>query len=381
MRRLGFTRRFGLPRYGRSSGLFAALLALGTGFGALAQEGSIQGNLDVSPSAAERSTLGFGEGSFIAVPIPFNNPTFGAGLALGAGYLFQQDAGSATSFLGIGGFKTSNGSFGYGAALDLSLGEGRWHGSLFVGEIDLTYDLFVLGIPVPINQSGQAVRGEFRYGFFPSLSAGISFRYLQTELEGIGGGSLPSQISDALKVELGSLGLVANWDSTNSTYYPTTGLRASLDLTYTESLTGIPRSYGKAVAKGAAYFPLGESIVVAGTLVGCSAADEAPFYDSCLLGGTDSFRGYPVMEYFGNELVSAQAEIRGTVGERFGYVAFAGAGTVSESLIAATDGVVVAGGLGLRYRVSKEFGLDLSLDASVNEDSETLVYLYVGQRF
>lgn len=232
-----------------------------------------------------------------------------------------------------------------------------------------------------VRQSGQAVRGEFRYGFSPSLSAGVLFRYLQTELEGIGRGQLPPQIGDELRVELGSLGVVAPWDSTDSTYYPTSGKRASLDLMFTETVISIPRQYSKTVAKASAYVPLGESIVVAGDFVGCSATDEAPLYDACLLGGTDAFRGYPLMRYFGNELVSAQAELRGTFGERFGYVAFAGVGQVTESLVAATDGAVAAGGVELRFRVSREFDLDLSLDPSVNEQRETLVYLYVGQRF
>jgi outer membrane protein assembly factor BamA len=373
----------GQGRRGRSSlrpvpTLAALILSAGV---AAAQSGLPQGKVDVTGSEAARSTLGFGEGSFVAVPIPFNDPTFGAGLALGGGYLFKQDPGSATSFLGLGAFRTENGSLGYGAAFDLSLGNGRWNASLFAGAVDINYDLYVLGVPVPIGQEGAAVNGEFRYGFNPKLSAGIAFRYLDTSITSLFDRTLPSQITDDLTVELATLGVVGRWDDTDSTYYPTRGTRLTFEALQNETLSGRARSYQKAVIQASGYFPLGDRFVVAGDLVGCRSGSEAPFYDSCLLGGTDNFRGYPVMEYFGDQLTSAQLELRALLAGRFGAVVFGGVGEVSDGRIANTDGTVSAAGVGLRFRVSKEFGLDMSLDVSVNQDDEQLVYLYVGQRF
>jgi outer membrane protein assembly factor BamA len=360
----------------------AAVAALVVSAGvAAAQSGLPQGKVNVTGSEAARSSLGFGEGSFVAVPIPFNDPTFGAGLALGGGYLFKQDAESATSFLGLGAFRTENGSLGYGAAFDLSLDEGRWNASLFAGAVDINYDLYVLGVPIPIGQEGAAVNGEFRYGFNPRFSAGIAFRYLDTDIKSVFGRPLPPQIVDDLTVELATLGLVAKWDDTDSTYYPTRGTRLTFEALQNESLSGRSRSYQKGVLQASGYFPLGDRFVVAGDIVGCRAGSEAPFYDSCVLGGTDSFRGYPVMEYFGDQLTSAQLEFRALLAGRFGAVVFGGVGEVSDGRIANTDGTVSAAGVGLRFRVSKEFGLDMSLDVSVNEDDERLVYLYVGQRF
>ena len=46
------------------------------------------------------------------------------------------------------------------------------------------------------------------------------------------------------------------------------------------------------------------------------------------------------------------------------------------------DGMfIAAGGFGLRYRVSKKFPVDFSVDGSWNDEHEGLLYISVGQRF
>ncbi|MEM1078724.1 MAG: hypothetical protein AAGI09_09385 [Pseudomonadota bacterium] len=45
------------------------------------------------------------------------------------------------------------------------------------------------------------------------------------------------------------------------------------------------------------------------------------------------------------------------------------------------DGVRGAVSLGARIRLSKSFPVDYAIDLSRNSDGESLVYVYVGQRF
>jgi hypothetical protein len=62
-------------------------------------------------------------------------------------------------------------------------------------------------------------------------------------------------------------------------------------------------------------------------------------------------------------------------------VVFAGAGTLGQEISELGETIEYAGGAGLRIKVSKDFGLDLSIDEAINKDGETTTYVYVGQRF
>ncbi|MFT5614818.1 MAG: hypothetical protein ACI8Q6_002101, partial [Granulosicoccus sp.] len=66
--------------------------------------------LDEANSAPD---CGFKTGSVVFAPIPFNTPGIGAGLALGAAYLFNSDENSNASIIGLGGFKSDNGLCGW----------------------------------------------------------------------------------------------------------------------------------------------------------------------------------------------------------------------------------------------------------------------------
>ncbi|WP_298855722.1 hypothetical protein [uncultured Ruegeria sp.] len=112
------------------------------------------------------------------------------------------------------------------------------------------------------------------------------------------------------------------------------------------------------------------------------ASDDTPFFDQCSLGATDAFRGFPVTQFLNLRSVSLQVEYRHRLTNRFGAVAFAGAGLTGDSFSnLSTGGTHSAAGLGARYRVSKKFPVDLSVDWARNNDSEDQLYIYVGQRF
>lgn len=84
---------------------------------------------------------------------------------------------------------------------------------------------------------------------------------------------------------------------------------------------------------------------------------------------------------------SAQAEVRQRLWGRLGAVAFAGAGEthatrdLGRNSISFDSDLRYAGGLGLRFRLSKAFPIDLSLDASLNDGGDEYIYFYVGQYF
>jgi outer membrane protein assembly factor BamA len=329
--------------------------------------------------SAEDPKLGFGAGSFIAVPLPFNDPTFGTGLLLGGGYLFKADAASDTSFLGLGVAGTNEGSRVIGLGTSLSFNKNRYSGFAAGGLADLTYDVFLGKQPVAIEQEAAAFQGEFRYSPVQNLSAGLSFRYLESKLAGVNGTTLPSELAEGSDFKVGSVGLVAKWDSTDDSFYPTTGRTYDLDLVLSSEVGGLNRQYTRAVLGYTQFWTLGDSTVIGARASICHVQDEAPFFDTCLLGA--DLRGFALFDFYGEQSVTAQAEYRKRLGSRLGAVAFAGVGEVWKSTLSVDSGIRYAAGFGLRYRISKDFGLDISLDGAVNDRGDSFAYLYVGQAF
>ncbi len=366
-----------------------ALLALLAGVPTHAEDTQQSTPPEAAPAASDTSTAskdyGFGAGSMLVVPIPVNSPTFGTGLILGAGYVFQEDEKSDNSFIGVGVFATNNGSRAGAIGTSLSLDEKRHNGMLYLGAADVTYDLYVDGDPLEINQEGVALNAEYRFGFTPHLSAGLSFRYLESRVNAIGNATLPPGIQDLTDITLASLGLVAQWDTRNDSLYPSEGGLAEFNFLTNQVSGGASFSYLKSTLALDHYWLLGPQTVLAANATGCLVEDDAPFFDSCLLGS--QIRGFSLFQYYGNQMVTAQAELRQNFSKRFGGVAFAGVGETLSSLefgrrtLTRDSDLRYAGGLGLRYRVSKDFPIDLSLDVAINDLDEKNIYFYVGQAF
>ncbi|MFK7871521.1 MAG: BamA/TamA family outer membrane protein [Roseobacter sp.] len=366
-----------------ASGVAVLGLALaGAAVPVLAQQSLSEDALNTVPSGTDAQELGFGNGSVLAVPLPFSNPTLGSGFAAGVAWLFTADEGSRSSSIGIGGLRSNNGSEGLAFGTDLNFRANRYQFSFLAGSVDLNYDFTAGSFDIPLNQTADLYRANFSYGFTPEFSLGANLSYAETSLSTDFGLPLPPEITVALDLEIVKFGLVATLDTRSSEFFPTGGSLVSFDIFRGEVVRGLGSDYEKAVLKGA-YFRRGltdqDAIAFAGTL--CHASKSAPFFDACSIGLTDGFRGFSVTKYIGESLLSGQVEYRGRVGKtRLGYVAFAGAGSVGGTTTSKA-GIHSAAGLGVRYRLSKEYPVDLAIDATVNSDDDSLLYLYVGQSF
>lgn len=330
----------------------------------------------------EKTDYGLRNGSVLAVPVPFSNPAIGSGLSLGAGYLFQLDPEADTSFVGLGAMGSDNGSRAYGIAANLSFGSG-WGFNVALAEADIRYDLFFGDLKLPIEQDGELVNAGLRYAVSETSTFGINFRYLNTSIGLRTSGTLiPDDLLPDLELELGNLGLSYEWDLRDDGDYPTNGSLVSVSLNRGFSLSDTSRTYDYASANFDAFRTIGTNKVLAGRVSTCAASSDAPFFDQCSIGFTDAFRGFTPTQFYDARLLSAQAEYRQRLGGRFGYVVFGGVGWTGESYGSLTDnGDRIAAGIGLRYRVSKKFPVDLSADVSTNNDDEEFLYIFVGQRF
>ncbi|MDA7964859.1 BamA/TamA family outer membrane protein [Ruegeria sp.] len=352
----------------------------------LAQAGSVtlEANVDPFDEAQEEAAIGFRNGSFIAVPIPFSDPTIGSGLTLGAGYLFQLDESSKPSLFGVAALRSSNGSQAYGGAANFAFDNNRWQIETLYAKANINYDLFTAAGQLPVTQDGDLARIELSYGFTPEISAGLAVRYLNTSvsLDGLGLPPIPPPFDQFLDMEIVTPTLVAAWDWRDDTIYPTSGFNLQTELAYSHTLTGLTGDYSKAFINFTHYWNPIPKGVIAARVSTCAASDETPFFDQCSLGGTDAFRGFPVTQFLDLRSASLQIEYRHQFTKRLGAVAFGGAGQTGDSYgDLSADGTHTAYGLGARYRVSQKFPVDFAVDWAHNDLGEDQLYIYVGQRF
>jgi outer membrane protein assembly factor BamA len=345
-----------------------------------AEPGIAERELDRTAKLQQDSDIGFRRGSVIVAPIPFSNPVLGAGIALGGGYLFKLGVDEETSFIGLGALGSDNGSRAYGFSTSLAFASG-WNFDLTVAEADLRYDLFVESGTVPLLQDGVFASAGFSRDLSESWRAGMTFRYIETGLAVNGGGLLPGDLRPESDLEIASLGLTLDWDIRDSSDYPTQGARLSISASQAAVL-GDSRDYSFASANLDSYRPLGPKTVLAARGSVCATSDGAPFFDKCSIGFSDAFRGFSPTLYYDNRLVSGQLELRQRLNNRFGVVVFGGVGWTGTDFGSLNEeGSRIAGGAGLRYRLSKSFPIDFSVDYTANNEGENFLYLYVGQRF
>ncbi|WP_159454034.1 BamA/TamA family outer membrane protein [Roseovarius albus] len=332
--------------------------------------------------ASSQADIGFRNGSFIAVPVPFSNPMIETGIALGGAYLFQSDEGSNTSMFGVGALKSTNDTEAYGAALSLNFDDNRWGVSASYIDADVRYDLIGNSLTVPVRQTGKLARLDLTYGFTSDTSITLLTRYLETSVTSNNRffDAMPPEFRPTLGFSTMSYGLALEHDRRDHDLYPTSGYRARLTGLYTEPVTGNSADYSKAFVTFDKFFNVADQGALALRLTGCWASSDTVFYDLCSIGGTDSMRGFNSTQFLDNGLLSTQAEYRGRVGKKLGYVIFAGAGGVGNK-IGDLDRYGAAGGVGVRYRLSKKFPVDFSVDVSGNDSGESLLYIYAGQRF
>lgn len=369
----------------RALALIGGLGLTWTAPGAAAESsGIVDSQVATIGDAQGKPEQGFRNGSFVVAPIPFSNPTIGSGLVLGAGYLFNIDPGSKPSVVGIAGLRSDNGSLAYGFSVNLAFNNNQWLFKSLFAEADLHYDLYTAAGNLPIRQDGVLGRISLAYGVTPELSFGGMIRYLDTTItpDIAGLPPIPPPFNKFLNVEIASVGVILDWDRRDDTIYPTRGTNLHVEAFQGISLDGLVQDYTKAFANFTQYFTLGDANVVAARLSVCAASQAAPFFDQCSLGGSDGFRGFSATQFLDLRAASLQLEYRHQLTKRLGMVAFGGVGMVGPNFQDLDIGGTHSSyGLGARYRVSKKFPLDFSVDVARNSLNENQLYIYVGQRF
>ena len=129
------------------------------------------------------------------------------------------------------------------------------------------------------------------------------------------------------------------------------------------------------------YRALSDAHVLAWRIAGEFVGGDAPFFAMAWFGSGADLRGYTPGRYIGDSVIAAQAEWRWQATTRWGFVGFGGAGKVSGALgDIDTDQWLPAGGVGVRFRLTKSLPLNMRADFAWGRDDSTF-NLAIGEAF
>jgi hypothetical protein len=163
------------------------------------------------------------------------------------------------------------------------------------------------------------------------------------------------------------IGVTAIYDARNSSATPTRGRFAQLEFLINDPLWGSDFSYAKLVADARIYLPVRRGRdVIALTAYGEFSGSEVPIQTMAMLGNATTqviMRGVYLGRFRDRHSLVAQADYRGHLKGRFGYVVFGSGGNVFGSPgHGFFDRVKFTGGAGLRFNVNPADPLNLRAD-------------------
>jgi outer membrane protein assembly factor BamA len=340
-----------------------------------------------SSSTKAISTQDDDEGlAVVAVPVPIVDPTLGNGLAPAALITFPTNGGDANtprSTLGLVAAYTDKSSWIVGGGFALFLDGDLWRTKLNVGYgvLNLDYygtssDSIFFDNPASFEIKGSVVSASLQRRVSENFYLGGLLRHINSRVAV----KVPIDIipSFGLNLDLAGVGILATYDTRNSTWFPTSGEFANATFIHYSSKFGFERNFNTLEVDYGQYWTFSDDVVLAAQARFAHAGKEAPFFMFPFL----NFRGFPAGKYLNRTAVQGQTELRWSFWKGLGAVGFAGAGVVSESFADLGDGSKGYGfGAGLRYRVSDADQMNIGLDVSYGSDDEVAVYFKIGEAF
>lgn len=175
---------------------------------------------------------------------------------------------------------------------------------------------------------------------------------------------------------LAALGAFVEYDGRNTTFTPSNGTKAKVEFRSYDENWGSDFDYHHLIGTVHHYTPVGEYSSLGLRLEGETVSGDVPFFGYPFV----DLRGIPAMRYQGKDVLTGEAEYLWGITPRWSLVLFGGVGSTSRinKLGGGGEGETVgAGGVGFRYRLAREFGLQAGLDVARGPE-DTSVYLTVG---
>jgi hypothetical protein len=185
------------------------------------------------------------------------------------------------------------------------------------------------------------------------------------------------------------IGISTSWDSRENRYFPRDSFWVDIDADAAPSTLGAEESYGRLTINARYYGPgLRQQDVWAHQFFGQYAGEKTPDGDLPTLSGKTILRGYPGGQFRARFMSGGQTEYRYVLdGTPFKITAFAGFASLQGGSYGNgggerdDDGFYWAGGIGLRYAIQQQTGVDVRLDLVTTSEKEQAVYLALNQAF
>lgn len=371
----------------RRESCLGTLLALA----AFAPIADAQGIPPVPDSAGAPASTRRGE--FVIAPLPVINPTIDNGLAVVGGYIYRidrRDLVTPPSFTVVGGFATSNDSWGAAFVQKLNLAGDRVRLLGVYAYGDVNYEFFGIGQDagdagrsIELNQKGPVALVDGLVRIAPRWYAGARYQILDMAIAtpGLAAPDDPIVPVRDLTLRTAGLGPRLQFDSRDNPFYPRHGTQIDALASFYGSAAGGRRTYQNWQASLNRYHSAGARHVIAWRATVCGIEGAAPFYDLCALGKAQDLRGYVLGQYRDDRMVAAQAEWRSEIWWRFGGVLFAGVGEVAPEFGQLSwKGLLPGGGAGLRFLLAKRNHVNLRVDYAWGKKSSAL-YMSVAEAF
>jgi hypothetical protein len=325
-------------------------------------------------------------GRFLPVPLVITEPAVGYGLGLAAVFLQpRKEAGESgwtrPNISAVAAMATENGTSG-GALADLR----HWgDGSLKTKAVGITasvnLDFYrknsLTGKVRPLRYNldvDAAILGVEKATPVKNLSVQLDYTFAKIKTK-IANSAIPPGIlpeRDAVRIS-GLTGSLV-YDSRDNLFSPQSGVFSKTSFFASDEAFGADRNFQRLSQVAILYWQLNDRWMAGLKMDGQIVFGDFPFYAKPFI----ALRGVPAMRYQGESVAFAELEVQYKLTDRFRVLGFAGGGKAWDSIGSIDfDQSVLSGGLGLRYRIARKFGLDMGLDLATSGD-DSAIYLQFG---
>jgi hypothetical protein len=323
-------------------------------------------------------------GGFIPVPVIITEPAVHGGLGV-AGQFIQPPArqGVPPGRTIIGGAYTGNGSWGGGLLQQGALADGQLLYRFAFGLADLNLPIFPFGDSNEVDYANKAkfAVGNIRYRIPDTqFSIGPQVTYRTSDVSLSTEGPLADRVNTIIERFSGdrqyvALGLSASYDTRNNAVTPTQGTNVVFKYDFYSGAVGSDRDFTESQLHIHHFLQLCDTYSLGGRLSLDTVSSGAPFFMSPSV----DLRGVQYGRYQGDTSLSIEAELRHEFTPRWAGVVFGGYGETfvdSSRLYEARSGLWTYGA-GIRYRIAREFGIDVGLDVARGPE-DTVFYIQFG---
>jgi hypothetical protein len=325
--------------------------------------------------------------AFLPIPLVVTEPAVGYGGGLAGMFIRPRKKAGGEGYAKpnmslIAGIATENGTKGAFAGDASRWFDDRLKTLLAVGTGKINLDFYGLGteaesLDEPVRYSLDfdlaMVQGTWRFKADSPWSIGMRYVYSQVDPTLRDEPQFPG-LADGIHVEVSAPAALLEYDSRDNIFTPTRGVFAESVYLLSREDLGASEDFERFQQVFMTWFPLADrwTLGLRGDYQWTS--DGTPFF----LRPYIKLRGVPAMRYQGEEMASAEAEVRWQFYERWSVVGAAGYGTArthTDHFSRSKD--VASGAVGFRYELARKFGMHAGMDVGFSNGT-TAVYLQVG---